>query len=205
MNLNFKSFSRTLPLLLLIGACSSGYDDDTSSYQGETGANSASAPATPSTSSSTTSGSGTATSGSSTTDTTATDSSTLEPTVWSGELVTFTKTDGSDPNDESNQDRLTSNVWITRGNGGGQIYNAAVNSSANKELSPVGTEWAVGLLEDRATLTFENFRSAVTKPQEVVDTNLVVHLIEDDIYLSVVFTSWSVGQKGGFQYQRSTP
>ena len=205
MNLNFKSYLRKLPLLLLIGACSSGYDDDTSSYQGETGANSASAPATPSASSSTNSGSGTSTSGSSTTDTTATDSSTLEPTVWSGELITFTKADGSDPNDESNQDRLTSNVWITRGNGGGQIYNAAVNSSANKELSPVGTEWAVGLLEDRATLTFENFRSAVTKPQEVVDTNLVVHLIEDDIYLSVVFTSWSVGQKGGFQYQRSTP
>ena len=172
---------------------------------GETGANSASAPENPSASSSTNSGSGTSTSGSSTTDTTATDSSTLEPTVWSGELITFTKADGSDPNDESNQDRLTSNVWITRGNGGGQIYNAAVNSSANKELSPVGTEWAVGLLEDRATLTFENFRSAVTKPQEVVDTNLVVHLIEDDIYLSVVFTSWSVGQKGGFQYQRSTP
>ena len=205
MNLNFKSYLRKLPLLLLIGACSSGYDDDTSSYQGETGANSASAPATPSASSSTNSGSGTSTSGSSTTDTTATDSSTLEPTVWSGELITFTKADGSDPNDESNQDRLTSNVWITRGNGGGQIYNAAVNSSANKELSPVGTEWAVGLFEDRATLTFENFRSAVTKPQEVVDTNLVVHLIEDDIYLSVVFTSWSVGQKGGFQYQRSTP
>lgn len=205
MNLNFKSYLRKLPLLLLIGACSSGYDDDTSSYQGETGANSASAPATPSASSSTNSGSGTSTSGSSTTDTTATDSSTLEPTVWSGELITFTKADGSDPNDESNQDRLTSNVWITRGNGGGQIYNAAVNSGANKELSPVGTEWAVGLLEDRATLTFENFRSAVTKPQEVVDTNLVVHLIEDDIYLSVVFTSWSVGQKGGFQYQRSTP
>lgn len=205
MNLNLKSFLRKLPLLLLIGACSSGYDDETSSYQGETGANSASAPATPSASSSTNSGSGTSTSGSSTTDTTATDSSTLEPTVWSGELITFTKADGSDPNDENNQDRLTSNVWITRGNGGGQIYNAAVNSSANKELSPVGTEWAVGLLEDRATLTFENFRSAVTKPQEVVDTNLVVHLIEDDIYLSVVFTSWSVGQKGGFQYQRSTP
>ena len=205
MNLNFKSYLRKLPLLLLIGACSSGYDDDTSSYQGETGANSASAPATPSASSSTNSGSGTATSGSSTTDTTATDSSTLEPTVWSGELITFTKADGSDPNDESNQDRLTSNVWITRGNGGGQIYNAAVNSTANKDLSPVGTEWAVGLLEDRVTLTFENFRSAVTKPQEVVGTNLVVHLIEDDIYLSVVFTSWSAGQKGGFQYQRSTP
>ena len=199
MNLNFKSYLRKLPLLLLIGACSSGYDDDTSSYQGETGANSASAPATPSASSSTNSDSGTSTSGSSTTDTTATDSSTLEPTVWSGEIITFTKADESDPNDESNQDRLTSNVWITRGNGGGQIYNAAVNSSANKELSPVGTEWAVGLLEDRATLTFENFRSAVTKPQEVVDTNLVVHLIEDDIYLSIVFTSWSVGQKGGFQ------
>ena len=205
MNLNFKSYLRKLPLLLLIGACSSGYDDDTSSYQGETGANSASAPATPSASSSTNSDSGTSTSGSSTTDTTATDSSTLVPTVWSGEIITFTKADESDPNDESNQDRLTSNVWITRGNGGGQIYNAAVNSSANKELSPVGTEWAVGLLEDRATLTFENFRSAVTKPQEVVDTNLVVHLIEEDIYLSVVFTSWSVGQKGGFQYQRSTP
>ena len=47
MNLNFKSYLRKLPILLLIGACSSGYDDDTSSYQGETGASSASAPATP--------------------------------------------------------------------------------------------------------------------------------------------------------------
>ena len=54
------------------------------------------------------------------------------------------------------------------------------------------------------SLTFTNFRSAVGKPKDVVGKNLVMHLIDDNIYLSVKFTSWSEGQKGGFAYDRST-
>ena len=101
---------------------------------------------------------------------------------------------------------MTANVWITRGNGGGQIYNAAANSSADKSTSPVGTEWAIGALDQKDNLTFQSFRDAVNnKPKNNVGVDMVLHLIEDDIYLSVRFTSWSSGQRGGFAYERSTP
>ena len=106
---------------------------------------------------------------------------------------------------EGNQDRLTLNVWITRGNGGGQIYNAAISENADKVNSPVGTEWAIGNLDDVSSLSFGAFRATVTKPKNVVGKNLVVHLIKDDVYLSLKFTSWSGGKKGGFSYERSTP
>ena len=48
--------------------------------------------------------------------------------IWSGPMVQFSKEDGSDSSQESNQDRITSNVWITRGNGG-QIFNIAKEKS----------------------------------------------------------------------------
>ena len=124
--------------------------------------------------------------------------------IWNGPSIKFEKIDGSDPLDELNQDRITENVWITRGNNGGQIYNAAKENSADKSESPIGTEWAIGNLDEIETLDFEDFRSAVRKPQDVVGKNLVVHLIDDDIYLTVKFTSWSQGQKGGFSYERTT-
>ena len=128
------------------------------------------------------------------------------PAVWEGPTLTFSKADGADPSAETNQDRLTNGIWITRGNGGGQIYNAAVSSSADKTNSPLGTEWAVGGIASKDILTFQNFRAAVNnKPKNMVGTNMVVHLIEEDIYLSLRFTSWSSGQKGGFTYERSTP
>tara|TARA_B110000003_G_scaffold133713_1_gene135724 strand:- start:142 stop:621 length:480 start_codon:yes stop_codon:yes gene_type:complete len=128
-------------------------------------------------------------------------------TIWNGATITFTKSVGSDPNVMANQDRLSSNVWITRGNDGGQIYNIVKESVADKTNSPVGTKWAIGTLSQIETLSFTKFRTAVGKPQEVVGKNLVMHLVDDNIYLSVKFTSWSVGQndgKGGFAYERST-
>ena len=54
-------------------------------------------------------------------------------------------------------------------------------------------------------MTFTNFRAAVGKPKDVVGKNLIMHLIDDNIYLSVKFTSWSQGKQGGFAYERSTP
>ena len=125
--------------------------------------------------------------------------------TWNGDLLNFEKSDGEDPSLQSNQDRLTDNVWITRGNDGGQIYNIAKENISDKNSSPVGTEWAIGSLDDIGSLSFSKFRSAVGSPKDVVGKNLVLHLIEDDIYLSVRFTSWSNGQKGGFSYTRSTP
>src|SRR5258705_1908878 len=45
-------------------------------------------------------------------------------TVWSGLAYTYTKAEGTDPQLGQNQDRITNNVWITRGLGGG-LLNAA--------------------------------------------------------------------------------
>ena len=118
--------------------------------------------------------------------------------------ITFTKSDGSDPTEAANQDRLTSNIWITRGIDGGQIYNSAKESSATQATSPAGTKWSVGTIDQVSTLTFNNFRTAVGKPKDVVGKNLVMFLVDDKIYLSVKFTSWGQGKGGGFAYERST-
>ena len=125
-------------------------------------------------------------------------------TIWRGETKTFAKVDNSDPNSEENQDRITSNVWITRGNSGGQIYNIVSETSADSNSSPAGTRWALGTIEEISSLSFSNFRGAVGKPKNIVGKNLILHLIEDNIFLTVKFTSWSENKLGGFSYQRST-
>ena len=128
-----------------------------------------------------------------------------ESTIWNGTTITFTKADGANPEEEANQDRITDNIWITRGNDGGQIYNIAKEDSPNQTNSPVGTKWAVGTLDEIETLTFKKFRAAVEKPNSsLVGKNLVMYLEEDDIYLSIKFTSWSEQKNGGFAYERST-
>ncbi|MDA8559070.1 BspA family leucine-rich repeat surface protein [Flavobacteriaceae bacterium] len=126
-------------------------------------------------------------------------------TIWNGTTITFTKADGANPEEEANQDRITDNIWITRGNDGGQIFNIKTETSYNKTDSPMGTKWAVGTLDQIETLTFKKFRAAVEKPNSsLVGKNLVMYLEEDDIYLSVKFTSWSDQKNGGFAYERST-
>ena len=127
------------------------------------------------------------------------------PILWRGATISFNKPDGTNPNLEENQDRIRENVRITRGNSGGQIFNIAINSNANKIESPVGTEWAIGTLDEIDNLSFDYFRNAITRPKNVVGKNLVLHLIEEDIYLTVKFISWSQGKRGGFSYERSSP
>ena len=70
--------------------------------------------------------------------------------IWNGPAINFTNAVGSDPTDPASQDRLTFNVWLTRGSTHG-LYNAAVETSYSS-LSPVGTEWAYGALADYASL-----------------------------------------------------
>ena len=115
----------------------------------------------------------------------------------------FIKQDEANPTDKNNQDSITANVIITRGNDGGQVFNIAQEKASDKYKSPIGTEWAIGTLDQIDSLTFESFRSAV-KPQFVVGRKLVMHLIDDDIYISVEFKSWSSGKKGGFSYDRTS-
>lgn len=126
-------------------------------------------------------------------------------TIWTGDIVSFSKTAGSDPNEEANQDRITENVWITRGNDGGQIYNVKSESSSDKASSPEDTEWAIGNIEDIEKLTFKPFRDALGgKPKNEVGTDLVMHLISENIYLSLKITAWSNEKNGAFTYDRSS-
>lgn len=125
--------------------------------------------------------------------------------LWQGPEISFEKLNGSDPDLEQNQDRISDNVWITRDNTGGQIYNAVTENVANKSSSPAGTEWAIGSLSNLENLSFSSFRNAVGDPKDVVGKDLVLRLVEENIFIDVRFTSWSQGKLGGFAYERSTP
>ena len=123
--------------------------------------------------------------------------------IWNGPLMTFTNVVGADPTLPSSQDRITLNVWLTRGAIRG-LYNAAVESSYSS-LSPVGTEWAYGELPNYASLSYQDWVVWNTnKPPSMVGQDAVLHLIPDDTYLAIRFTFWNVGS-GGFSYSRSTP
>jgi len=125
--------------------------------------------------------------------------------IWTGSEMTFTKANDTDHRDEANQDRLTDNVILTRSTAGGQIFNIAVESAANKNASPAGTEWALGRTSNLTDLTFAPFRTTVGDPKNVVGKDLVLHLIDDDVYLNIDFTFWADGKAAGFEYNRATP
>ena len=71
---------------------------------------------------------------------------TTSSTIWKGSKITFSKADGADHTQANNQDKLTSNVFITRANDGGQIFNIIKESAANKNSSPAGTTCQLVLL-----------------------------------------------------------
>ncbi len=125
-------------------------------------------------------------------------------TIWDGATITFSKAEGADPTAAENQDRLTDNVWLTRGNNGGQIFNIRSEMSASKSSSPAGTLWAEGRLDEIERLSFQRFRAAVGDPKNVEGKDLVLFLEQDSVYLSVKFTQWSQNKNGGFAYERST-
>ena len=126
-------------------------------------------------------------------------------TIWTGAKMTFTKADGADPTQMVNQDRITDNVWITRGNNGGQIFNIKTEVLASSSASPVDTEWAIGTTASIGSLTFQPFRAALGgQPKNQVGIDLVVHLITDDIYIDIKILQWSDGRLGGFSYSRAT-
>ena len=127
-------------------------------------------------------------------------------TIWDGPTMTFTKADYANPALEANQDHITPNVWLTRGNNGGQLYNAKTESDSSKSTSPNDTEWAFGTTSNLSSLTFSTFRGTTSKPKNAVGQNMVMHLVTDDIYIDIKIISWTSGNSsgGGFSYQRST-
>jgi len=129
--------------------------------------------------------------------------------VWTHGQVIFTKVNGADWTLPANQDRITDEVWITRQDDAG-IFNIQAEPSYNKgtRLSPDGTEWAVGDINDWDTLTYQTFFDYVLSKAGDNILSLgpsVVHLIDEDIYIGIEFTAWTgSGAGGGFAYARTT-
>jgi hypothetical protein len=118
-------------------------------------------------------------------------------------MIDFTNLAGSDPTQPASQDQITLDVWLTRGYTRG-LFNAALESGYTS-LSPVGTEWAYGELGNYASLNYQTWVAWNGKsPPSMVGQDAVLHIIPDDIYLAIEFTSWNIGS-GGFSYSRSTP
>lgn len=119
-------------------------------------------------------------------------------TIWNGPTVS--EGDGSQPN------TLTAHVVIVR-DGSQGIYNAVSESFFTHFFSPQDTEWADGTTANYASLSYTNWNTWAKNihggPPSTVGVNAVVHLITDDIYLNITFTSWGIG--GGYSYNRSTP
>ncbi len=129
-------------------------------------------------------------------------------TVWDSGSLTFTKANGANPVLPANQDQITANVAITRGNNQG-LYNAATETFYTDFLSPADTEWALGSASNFANLTFQDWESTApnSSPPDYVGQPAVLHLITDDIYIDIIFNSWAVGRQGGmggFSYTRAT-
>jgi hypothetical protein len=123
-------------------------------------------------------------------------------TIWNGPAITFTQVSGSD-----SVDQLAPDVGLTRGATQG-LYNAVSESGYTHNFSPADTAWAFGELADYATLTYTDWEDMFGGaqgggPPSTVGKDCVVHLISDDIYLSVKMISWG-GSSGGFSYVRST-
>ncbi len=121
-----------------------------------------------------------------------------------GESVSFEKANNADFTQPLNQDRISSNVIITRGDDQG-IFNIAQELSFNGGTSPADTEWSFGFSKDSADHTYENWRSAVDfNPPGMVGQTMSMHTITDDRYYDVFWESWtSGGAGGGFAYTRT--
>lgn len=140
--------------------------------------------------------------------------------VWDGPDMSFTKANSADWTQPANQDRITPGVWLTRADSGG-IFNIVSETAYVRFSSPADTAWAfLGLRGNSsnpaditaanfANLTFDAWSPALGGTQNlsgnIVNRPGVAHLISEDIYLDITFTSWSgFNSGGGFSYTRST-
>jgi len=136
------------------------------------------------------------------------------PTVWTGPTFSFSKASGANHTLPANQDQITSSVALTRASTQGMIN--IVAEASFTASSPAGTMWATALNNPLDTIAATNwaaldFTTWTTAYANSVGTNIlnhnaVVHLLSDDVYLDLRFTSFQGGGSGGaFAYQRSTP
>jgi hypothetical protein len=132
-------------------------------------------------------------------------------TVWTGPLTNYVQSQPYTPSDPKSEDQLTALVVLTRDSTLG-LYNVVTQTSyggqgegsGTPDGSPSDTEWAIGSISDYATLSYGSWDDML-HGLDGVGQQAVLHLITDDIYISIEFTAWGSHGAGGFAYTRSTP
>jgi hypothetical protein len=122
-------------------------------------------------------------------------------TIWTGPNVTWTKS-AATPSDTI----VPGKVVLMRG-ARDVLYNKAAGENAAGTASPKDTMWAFGNIANATTLqykTLESLRNG-NLALRLVNQPMVVHLIAEDIYFSLTFTTWGTHQSGTVSYTRSTP
>lgn len=121
-------------------------------------------------------------------------------TLWTGPDINFTQS-GAAESDVV----VAGKVVLTRGSRQ-VLYNTAAGEFSAGATSPKDTEWAFGTLSNFSTLTYQTLESLRNGnlAAAILNQPMVVHLINEDIYLSVKFTAWGQHGAGGFSYTRST-
>ena len=85
------------------------------------------------------------------------------------------------------------------------LFNGVSETGYASFFSPSNTVWAYGLLADYASLPYASWETwNGHSPPSMVGRDAVLHLLSDDVYLSINFSFWG-GAGGGFAYTRSTP
>jgi len=141
-------------------------------------------------------------------------------TVLSGLTTSFTKSNGADETLRANQDRIALGLLLARAGSGG-IFNWAAGEEFFQSDSPANTEWATDINnpsdeKNPVTIAAVNYEALTFDPWvdayggfnvaggNVAGRDAVLHLIPEDIYLDVRFTTWTTGAAGGgFTLQRS--
>jgi hypothetical protein len=124
-------------------------------------------------------------------------------TLWTGPTTNFNQATAS-------TDVLVPGKVSFSRNSSFWLYNTNVESGPTIG-TPSDTEWAFGSLANYASLSYQTFYSYRCGPgcleTRLVTTPaspMVVHLINEGIYLQVTFTAWPA-HGGYFAYTRSTP
>ena len=149
------------------------------------------------------------------------DTANAAPVVWDADdgTMTFTKVNFADWTLPGNQDRITDNAWLTRAARSGPL-NINIQTEYSNETALSDMEWAFSGQEGNPqfafgqgasgyeSLDFSAFKNAfgwIVK--DVVDKPGILHLISDDIYIDIQFSSWTQHRDGGggFSYERAVP
>jgi Bacterial Ig domain len=123
-------------------------------------------------------------------------------TIWNGPNISWTKSVAT-PSDPI----LPGVVVLTRG--GNEVMYNTVTELGPTTGSPADTEWGMGTLANFSTLTYKTMdairaTAGGNLQAAILNKQMVMHIKSQDIYMSIMFTTWGRFGSGTVAYIRST-